>query len=287
MYFKEFIDFCQMSRNLSQKTVEHYADVLSIWSLYCAEHAVCPEDVTSFDVIEFMTEKRKAGCRASTINQYLVVVRSYYRFLVRFHFDLCNSNPVEDVEKMKEEKTLPVSLPKSLLDKVAETLSEGTFKQIRSKAIFLCLYHCGLRRSEVCALEQTSVDLTSRTLRVYGKGRKVRLVPMSKSLTEAMAAYVSAAAVIPWREAFFVQQDGQRLQPHHVNYIVRQILVRFVSPKLAHPHILRHSFATICIEAGVSIENLAALMGHESVTTTMRYLSLSPSRLFQQIANVF
>lgn len=286
--FKEFIDFCTVSRNLTPATLEHYAYVLSLWSAFLCQRAVTVEDATSFDVLDFLAECHRNGCQASSCNQYLVVLRCFYRWLVRFHFEVCQLSPAEEVQKMKCEKVLPVCLSKQLLERIVASLPAASFKQARTRAVFLACYHCGLRRGEVASLDDASVDFSSRVLRVYGKGRKVRLVPMSDALVRALHVYlILRSESISYPGALFVQSSGQRLEPAQVSFIVRQVLLRFVAPKFAHAHILRHSFATICVESGVSLENVAALMGHENISTTMRYLSVSPTRLFEQIAHVF
>ena len=288
MFYREFVNFCQFSRNLSPVTVANYCSVLSRWSQFLGEHSLLSESVRSSDVLQFLSECLQGGAKPSSCNQYLAVLSSYYRYCVRFHHDVVRESPCEGVQPMKTVKNLPVCIPRSILDRVAASLSSDTFKQARSRAIFLLLYHCGLRRAEALGLQDSDFDFANRVVRVLGKGAKVRIVPMSVSLVDAMQRYISLRSVrSPYVNRTFVTMSGEPLSQAELAVIVRQILAGWVSPALAHPHILRHSFATACLEGGVSIENISALRGHSSVSTTQRYLSISPSRLLAQLKGIF
>lgn len=288
MYYRDYIQFCEFSRNLSTTTVQNYATVLSMWSQFLGENGILAEKATAADVLRFMTEKHVAGVRPSSINQYLTTIASYYSYCVRFHHDVMTSNPCNDVQPMKDVKRLPVCIPRRILDRVVSEMRDDTFARSRSRAILLIMYHCGLRRSEVLGLSDECFDYENQVVRVLGKGAKVRIVPMSQTLVHAMLKYVGhRSALAPWINRTFVTRTGENLSRSELAVIVRSALCRYVSREYCYPHILRHSFATACLEAGVSIENISALLGHTSIATTQRYLSISPSRLLSQIQGVF
>lgn len=288
-YLEPFLDYCRFARNLTDATIDNYKTMCRLFSDYLVSVNLSDAQATQETVVGFMSAERRKGSAASSINQYLVAVTVYYDFCVRFHFDEYKQNPVAGVKRMKVEKSLPVCVPAYKMQSIIDGIGETTFKEIRTKAILLLGYHCGLRRREITDLQDVDVDFGSLTIRVTGKGRKVRLVPMSKQLAGVLKRYLELRHVFsPFgSERFFITVFQTPLSYEQVAYIVETALAKHLPAAYCHCHILRHSFATACINAGVTLENLATLMGHGSVNTTMRYLSISATRIRQQIANVF
>ena len=288
-YLEPFLDYCRFARNLTGATIDNYKTMCRLYSDYLVSVNMNDAQATQQTVVEFMAAERRKGSAASSINQYLVAVSVYYDFCVRFHYDEYKQNPVAGVKRMKVEKSLPLCVPAYKMQSIIDSLCGPSFKEIRTKAILLLGYHCGLRRREITDMQDVDVDFGSLTIRVTGKGRKVRLVPMSKQLAAVLKRYLEMRLELaPFgSERFFITIYQTPLSYEQVAYIVENALSKHLPAKYCHCHILRHSFATACINAGVTLENLATLMGHGSVNTTMRYLSISATRIRQQIANVF
>ena len=282
----DFVNFCRFTRNLCETTCTSYRHCFQLFSDFCVSRSLSLEDVQQKDVIDFMTEKRRQGVSASSINQYIVAVSAFYDWAVRFRG--FRRNPAAGVQKMKTEKSLPVCVPSHLMKLILDKMPENTFKELRNKVVVLLGYHCGLRRAEMLALVDADLDFHAGVIRVYGKGRKVRLVPMSVQLASLMQLYMSSRPASHFGyDRVLVTSANEPLNYDQIAYVVKSALRPFLPAALCHCHILRHSFATTCMNAGVSIESIASLMGHESVETTMRYLTISSERVRAQIQGVF
>lgn len=282
----EFINFCCFARNLCETTCANYRAHIGLFNDYCVAHAIKLENATQMDVINFMAEKRRQGVRASSINQYVVAISAFYDFAHRFKG--FTTNPAAGIQKMKTEQLAPVCIPTHIMRLIIDRLPSRTFQEVRSRLVVLLGYHCGLRRREMLELSVSDIDFASGVLRVFGKGRKVRLVPMSVQVVECLRHYLDLRPLMARVDTrLLVTVNGDPLSYENIAVIVKHALANFVAPELCHCHILRHSFATACMAAGVPIESIATLMGHASVETTMRYLTISPERVRSQIQGVF
>lgn len=285
---KEFIEYCRYIRNYTDATISNYERLFELVRMWRCDTSYSVFSMNQDDVLSFVRDKMRSGSKAASVNQYLSMISSCFRWAVRFHFDEFNVNPCDGVGKLKAEKNLPVCIPADIMVKIIQSMPESTFKQLRSKAVVLLAYHCGLRRSELMNAKTYDIDFSQQTIRVTGKGRKVRVVPLSNELVRVLRMYLDRALQAHLQTPYlFTTIFNTPLSYSHVAFIVEHALRGFVPENLCHCHILRHSFATTCMNAGVSLENIASLMGHESVTTTMRYLTISSERIKQQLSNVF
>ena len=285
---QEFIEYCRFVRNYTPSTIRNYEnlfDIVQRWACDTSYSVLC---MSQDDVLRFIRDKMRAGSKAATVNQYVSMISSFWRWAIRFHFDEYNFNPCDGIGRLKAEKDLPRCISADMMRTILADMPESSFKQLRSKAVILLAYHCGLRRSELQNAQLCDVDFAQCTIRVTGKGRKVRVVPLSTELVRILRLYLNAASQANLTtSSLFCTTSKNPLSYDEVAFIVRQALRRWVPESLCHCHILRHSFATSCMNAGVSIENIATLMGHESVNTTMRYLTISAQRIREQMKNVF
>ena len=163
-------------------------------------------------------------------------------------------------------------------------VNEQDWKQVRDRLILTMLYECGLRRSELAGLRDAAVDTDQRQLRVLGKGRKERIVPFGASL---------AKGIIQWRalrtqvfgsvSSFFVSADGSAMKPSAVYQVAHTALATVPNLARRGAHVLRHTFATDMLNSGADLMLLRELMGHNSVSTTVRYTHTS----FEQLKQIY
>lgn len=220
-----------------------------------------------------------------TVARKLSVVRRFFSFCV--DSDVVASNPVLTVGSPR----LPDRLPQVLTpEEVAQIL--GRFQgsgglALRDSAMLELLYSCGLRSQEILSLKMGDLDLELREVRVRGKGRKVRVVPIGLPATEAMERYLetgrSALLKLDRRDedAVFLSRRGRPLSRSDV----RRRLIRRIrdvgGASQVSPHTLRHSFATHLLEGGADIREIQELLGHASPSTTQVYTHVSPTHLRQ------
>jgi integrase/recombinase XerC len=215
--------------------------------------------------------------RKSTIGRKLAAMRTFFRFLVRER--LLPASPAEGMATPRAEKYLPRTLSVDQAFALLEGPSAAKPLSLRDRAILETLYSCGLRIGELTALNVGSVDLQQRLVRVLGKGRKERIVPIGGKAAEALDLYLSSRGPVADDSALFVNQRGGRLTPRSIQ---RKLKEQLLSARLlidATPHSLRHSFATHLLDSGADLRSIQELLGHASLSTTQKYTQVSVSQL--------
>lgn len=283
-----YLNFCRYKRALSPITVGNYEHVLQIFCKFLKTKNLQLLEIKEENILDFIDFCMKTNVKPSSINIYVGIISRFFQWGIRFHYGIFTENPAAEIPKLKVRKDLPRCISEKQLSEILLSLRENSWKQQRDKLIIMLAYHTGMRRRELISLVKIDVHLEEKTIRVLGKGGKVRIVPVSNQLSELFEKYFQTCAKLkissPW---VFSNSEGQQIDYYKIAKIVKRILKKFVPEELAHCHILRHSFATTCLNKGVSIENIAALMGHASIETTMRYLSISSERINAQMRGVF
>ncbi len=310
-WLRAFLEYLEHERDASPKTIEAYeGDLVDLYRILKSERLVLSgthDDVTVLRrylaILASQQTQSSQLIKASSIGRKLAAVRSFVKFLVKrgiFEF-----NAARLIKTPKAEKRLPdvvnertmanllkVENPESLvLSKNTESGDEHLRTQdsalrtlsLRDRAVIELLYSSGLRRSELCSIDRSDLDLKSRTVRVLGKGGKPRIVPVGTKAAEAMKAYLSERVGLPSsadsRNALFLLKNGQRLTPRMVYHIVSKAFEHTPDIARAHPHMLRHTMATHLLDHGADLRAVKELLGHESLRTTQRYTHLTVERM--------
>lgn len=278
--------YLQLERGRSPLTVDAYARDLELFGRFLAERAgdespakrACwPRlaDATTSDIRQFIMDlSGRRDYNMVAVRRKLSSLKSFYRFLKVEGRRV--DDPAVHIPAPKVEKRLPEVLPVREVGKLLATGVAGRSdeQRLRDRAILELLYASGLRRAEIARIDVNDVDLQARHVRVMGKGRKQRIVPMNRAAAAAIDAYLRVRPR-SGDEALFLGRTGHRLTPRHVWHIFNTIY-RISGVKLhASPHTLRHSFATHLLENGVDLITIAEFLGHESVATTQIYTNLS------------
>lgn len=215
--------------------------------------------------------------RKSTIARKLASLRSFFRYLVRE--GVLEVNPGEMVATPRQEDHLPRTLSADEAYVLMEEGGDGGVRALRDRAIVETLYSCGLRVGELTGLDVGSLDLHAGLLRVLGKGRKERIVPVGRKARAALQAYLDARGLPGDDEPLFLNRRGGRLTPRSVQRNLKQQLLRAGILKDATPHSLRHSFATHLLDGGADLRAIQELLGHASLSTTQKYTRVSVDHL--------
>jgi integrase/recombinase XerC len=223
----------------------------------------------------FMTDR---GDQRSSVVRRRASLRAYFAWLVeRGHL---GASPAARLLAPRPARRLPKLVNREQLDSLLDEDWGEDEWALRDRAVCEVLYGAGLRVSELCGLDLASVDYAQGLLRVLGKGRKERLVPLHRRALESVRAWVDDAREdVVRREspeaALFLNRRSRRLGPRDV----RRILDRRVAGGHVHPHALRHTYATHLVEGGADLRVVQELLGHENLTTTQIYTHVSKSRL--------
>jgi integrase/recombinase XerC len=287
----EFLKELQDGRQLSAHTVAAYRRDLIELLLFL--NTYFQQDDWSWSRVDRNALRRFLGYMAQerlsrrTIARRLSAVRTFFRFLHRE--DLVDANPARAVRSPKLEKTLPQWLTRAEADAVfanAENrAAEGGLRHLRNLAILETFYATGMRLSELQGLDMDDVDLISEQVKVRGKGRKERIVPLGSSAVRALRSYelrraeVASLASVADRRAVFLTDRGKRISRRQVQEIVRKAVEMGAHEAGVSPHALRHSFATHLLDAGADLLAVKELLGHASLSTTSIYTHTSKERL--------
>ncbi|MFQ5781390.1 MAG: tyrosine-type recombinase/integrase, partial [Nitrospiria bacterium] len=206
----------------------------------------------------------------------LAVLRSFFQYLVRE--GTIPLNPARQVATPRQEKRLPQFLT---VDQAAHLIflpqGEG-WTVLRDRAILETFYSTGIRNAELVSLQRDDIDFDAGMVKVIGKGRKERIVPIGQKAMDALRHYLKAR---PFRtEDLFSNQRGGRLTGRSIGRIVKKYMRRIDKPSLS-PHSLRHTFATHLLEGGADLRSVQELLGHASLSTTQRYTHLQMDHLIQ------
>src|SRR5690349_14342234 len=234
----------------------------------------------------FLGHMQRRGVGKRSIARTLSAIRTFYRYLANAN-DI-DANPAKMVGTPKSERYLPSYLDRAqieLLFQMAEARAmEGAFVDVRNLAILELFYSTGLRLSEPQGLNRSDLDLVSQQVKVFGKGRKQRIVPVGDHATLAIRNYESKRdALGPHvdRQAVFVSRTGKRIGVRAVQKVVSDFLHDIDEEAGLSVHSLRHTFATHLLDAGADLRAVQELLGHASVSTTQIYTHTSIERLKQ------
>ncbi len=258
--------------------------------MHLATPVVAWETVDRLTMRAWLAHLSRRGLSKRSSARALSAVRSFFRFLHRA--DLVETNPARAVGAPKLEKRLPGHLDRAqmetLLTAAATRAQEGRFTDVRDLAILELFYTAGLRLSELRGVNVADLDLVAGLLKVRGKGRKERIVPVGSAAQRALREYERArdtllGAVGPKgdRRAFFLSQRGSRLSPSALHNAVVARLGGVDEGAGLSAHALRHTFATHLLDGGADLRAVQELLGHASVSTTQIYTHTSVERLKQ------
>ncbi len=272
-----------VERNLSPHTLAAYRRDLAAFQTFLKEELKWPERGTGLvrRIDQIVLRRYLAllhrSCRRTTIGRKLAALRTFLRYLVRE--GVLEVSPGELVGTPRAEKYLPKTLSVDEAFALMEQDEDGELASLRDRAIVELLYSSGLRVGELTALDVGSLDLTQGLVRVIGKGRKERIVPVGRKAREALEHYLEGRGHRAETSPLFLNRRGGRLTDRSVQRHVKLRLLRAGILKDATPHALRHSFATHLLDDGADLRAIQELLGHASLSTTQKYTQVSIEHL--------
>jgi integrase/recombinase XerC len=279
-------DWLAIERQFSDHTVTAYlGDVTAFLGFFAGHrgHPIRLRDLAEAGLADFrawLARKTNAGATATSRARAVSALRNFFGWLDRS--GILHNPRISALTTPKLPRTTPKPLPvadAATLLEAAETFVEEPWVGLRDRALFTLLYGCGLRISEALALDRGALPL-GESLRVLGKGRKERVVPVLPAVTEAIAEYVSACPYGGGKDVpLFVGAKGKRLDPAIAQKAMRSLRSQLQLPDTATPHALRHSFATHVLGGGGDLRAIQELLGHASLSTTQRYTEVETEQL--------
>ena len=261
-------------RLASSHTVAAYRRDLLQFAGQCGDIALTA--VTRHQVQEWLVTGHAAGLKPATLARRLSALSSLLDASVQA--GLCKANVAAGVRPPKRPKRLPKTLPAEQTAALLKDTEQAHDR--RDLALLAVMYGSGLRVSEVVGLNLEDVDLQAMEIRVLGKGRKVRIVPMPDVAIRLLQGYLDERPQLPGGEsALFLNKNGGRLTARSVQRMLKQRALITGADVSVTPHRLRHSFATHLLAGGVDLRAIQELLGHASLATTERYTHLDIAKL--------
>jgi len=282
---RAFVTFLEKERNDSPHTVSAYGRDVARLATFLDRYYGSEWDWRSVDRIAlraYLGELGRRGLAKRSIARALSAVRSFYRFL-----DI-DVNPARTTRTPKLERRLPVHPDRVRMEALFAAASEAAahrgFQGVRDAAMLELFYSTGMRLSELAGLDVRHVDLVSEHVRVRGKGKKERMLPVGRPAVAALRRYLDAREALLDRQrlktgALFLNRLGGRLTPRGVQIALERLFDHVAPGAGLHVHALRHAFATHLLDAGADLRAVQELLGHESLSTTQVYTHVSVERL--------
>jgi site-specific recombinase XerD len=267
------------TRNLSAYTLRNYRTDLTSFFEDLAARSVDPLEAARGDLRRYLARLIAQDMASGSISRKVSTVRGFYKYLRAEN--VLEHDPFFGVKGPQKPKRLPRFLSPEEVGRLIAAADENDAAGLRDRAIVELLYAAGLRVSEVSGLDTGDIDLRDRVVRVRGKGNKERIGVFGHPAEVALDRYLAEGrpALPSGKEsALFLNRAGGRLTARSVQTLVRRCAVKAGLPREAHPHLLRHSFATHLLDGGADLRVVQELLGHESPNTTQIYLSVTEAR---------
>jgi integrase/recombinase XerC len=282
-WLQRFQRYLATERRLSAHTSAAYRRDLARLVAFCDQHGV--DDWPRLDtqhVRIFAARAHAGGLDPRSVQRLLSAVRSFCRFLSRER--VLSANPASEIRAPKTRRRLPGALDADQIARLLEIPTADALA-VRDRALMELLYSSGLRLAEIVGLDVGDVDLRGAMVRVTGKGRRTRLVPVGRLAREALTRWGAerAALAAAGETALFIGRSGRRLGPRAIQTRIAYWARRQGLPVHVHPHLFRHSFATHLLESSQDLRGVQEMLGHADIATTQVYTHLD----FQHLARIY
>jgi len=276
---EDFKIYIASEKGLSRNTIEAYLRDLTAFRNFLESLGVYhPSKITQEHILNFISHLKQQHYATSSMCRSLIAIKVYCRFLKRE--SITSTNIAIYIETPKLWQLIPEVLSTEEVERLLNGPDAQTPLGARDKALIEVLYASGLRVSELCSLNLYDVD--DHFVRVMGKGRKERVVPIGKKALEAVDHYLTHFRSL-WESekqlALFVSNKGQRLDRISVWKMIKHYAKKVKITKTVSPHTLRHSFATHLLDHGAELRVIQEMLGHSSINSTDRYTHVSRRHL--------
>ena len=278
---KKYIIYLKNERNYSKLTVKNYTEDLEKFNSYLDENHLNYLNLSKDDIREYLKYLDILKLKNTTISRVLSSLRSFYSYLVIQN--KIEINPFKLIRNPKKENKLPVFLSYEEFIELLNKIKEDNELSIRNKLILEMLYATGLRVSELTSIKLDDINISDKSIRVMGKGQKMRIVYFGDYAKNILEEYLTTNRneLLKGKESkyLFINKNGDRLTFRGVEYLIDEISkVSSIKYKIS-PHVLRHTFATHLLQEGADLRSVQELLGHSSLSTTQIYTHITSEHL--------
>lgn len=235
---------------------------------------------------EYLSCLYRRKVKKVTVNRKVSSLRAFYKYVLRT--GRISINPAEMIQTLKTEKYMPSFLSVDEMFELLKTQNDNSVLGLRNRAMLEVFYSCGLRLSELAGLDLIDLDFNQKLIKVRGKGRKERIVPIGGPAIKAVGEYLEKIGEIRkdadadiLKKPLFLNSQGKRITTRSIARIVNEVTGKSGIGRKISPHALRHSFATHLLNAGADLRSIQELLGHESLSTTQKYTAVNINRMME------
>lgn len=266
-YVEDYLLFLKTEKKLGDNTINSY--MLDLEDFFKSFNGSI-ESCTKKDILAYISSIN--GLEVSTVNRHISSLKSFFNYLV--DESIIKVSPMEEVSSLKKAKKLPKYLSISEVNKLLNIPLNSEF-DYRNKAMLELMYATGLRVSELVSIEYSNIDFENSIIRINGKGKKERIIPLGEVASYYLKVYLNDyRSKLLKRNTYnqvFLNNHGKPITRQGFNYILENIRELTGITKEITPHVLRHSFATHLLEGGADIRSIQEMLGHENISTTNIY----------------
>lgn len=276
---EKFLRYLEIEKNASAHTVLNYKLDLYDFKKFLKDSPI--EGVDYLALRKFLVYLKENHLTNRTISRRISCLRSFFKFL--FREGLVKGNPIVMLSTPKQDKMLPVFLTEDEVVKLIETPSSDTVLGLRDRAILETLYSTGMRVSELVSLNIDNIDFIGAVVKVQGKGKKERLLPIGDKALGAINKYLSGRnshkKTAKETNILFLNKNNRRITDRGIRKIIDKYIHKVSLKSGISPHTLRHSFATHLLNRGADLRSVQELLGHANLSTTQIYTHLTTDKL--------
>ncbi len=283
-YITKFIEYIIIDKKYSENTVKSYNNDLKKYDIYFKNKNI--SNIKENHIKEYLKYLKENNNDNRTINHNISTLRSFYKFLLIEK--VIKENPMEYIEMPKTKKSLPKTLSIEEVDKLLNIKLTDAFSY-RNKAMLELMYSSGLRVSELVNVKIHDIDTSNCIIRIMGKGKKERIVPLGDYAIKYIELYIKEyrekLIKRELNEYLFINNHGKKMTRQGFFKILKQLAKEQNIKTEFSPHTLRHSFATHLLNGGADLRSIQEMLGHESISTTQIYTHVSKEQLKENYNN--
>lgn len=279
-YLSEFLKYIDLEKNYSNYTLINYKDDLSFYLDFLNKENIDVLDSDYKVIRNYLSYMYNKKYSSKTISRHISSLRSFYKYMLKENYIV--KNPMTLISNPKQESKLPHFLYYNELETILNIPDKSTPLGQRDSVILELLYSTGIRVSELVNIKLKDINLSTRKIRILGKGNKERIVLYGEYLKKLLDIYLNDGReklVKNNQEYLVLNKNGSGLTTRGVRVIIDNILKKGEIDFHISPHVLRHTFATHMLDSGADLKSVQELLGHENLSTTQIYTHVSNERL--------
>jgi integrase/recombinase XerC len=287
----DFQNYLDVERNVSAHTRTAYVgDIQEFAGFLMDNHFIKERDEiieTEPEIIrQYLSHLYRQKVKKVTVNRKISSLRAFYKYVLRR--GMIVKNPAEMIQTLKTEKYMPTFLSVDEMFELLQSQNGNSVLILRNRAMLELFYSCGLRLGELAGLDLPDIDFNQKLVKVRGKGRKERIVPIGDPALKSLGGYLEKTGELRkdtnsdvFKTPLFLNANGKRITTRSIARIVNESTGKSGIGRKISPHALRHSFATHLLNAGADLRSIQEMLGHESLSTTQKYTAVNINRMME------